>query len=79
MFFEHREESDSLFGLTVRVDDGFFHEVVEPALAQDGMRGSLPRSCRLPAWHSRHHPCRTVTRRPGDGRCPSKSMVRREP
>jgi hypothetical protein len=39
MFFEHREESDSLFGLTVRVDDGFFHEFVEPALAEDGMRG----------------------------------------
>jgi hypothetical protein len=38
------------------IEQVFFHEFVEPALAEDGMRGSLPRSCCRPAWHSRHHP-----------------------
>ena len=48
MLFEHREEPDTLFGFAVRVNGGFFNEFVEPTLAQRGMRGPLPRSCRSP-------------------------------
>jgi hypothetical protein len=54
MLFEHREESDTLLGRAVRVNDGLFNEFVERALAEKGMRGSLPRSCRLRVWYSRH-------------------------
>jgi hypothetical protein len=41
---QHGQEADALFRLTIRVDDGFFNEPVEPRFAESARCGLLRRS-----------------------------------
>jgi hypothetical protein len=41
MLLEHRQQRDALFGLAVRIYEGFFKERVEPAPSDPRMAGPL--------------------------------------
>lgn len=67
--FDHREHSDTLIRLSVRVNDVFFNDSSSRCVPSAGILGPLPRSFRLAVWHSRHHGRRKgVTRGLGNGR-----------
>jgi hypothetical protein len=55
MLFEHTEQANELFGFPVGVDDGFFHERIQPAFTQRRMASSLGgRRGRRQTSRSRH-------------------------
>ena len=55
VLLQHREESHALFGIAIRVYDGFFHQRHELTTAEPLLRAVLLSARCRPVFRSRHH------------------------